>query len=113
MFEAIDDQGLNFEVIVSNPPYIASGVLGSLAPEVKDHEPRLALDGGEDGMRFVTMIIKEAADHLAQGGWLTVEMDPDQTLKAMDLIEQSGRYGTPERVRDYSRRYRVVMAQKK
>jgi methylase of polypeptide subunit release factors len=64
-------------------------------------------------MRFVTTIIKEAADHLAGGGWLAVEMDPDQTAKAMKLMEQSGRYSTSERVKDYSRRYRVVMAQKR
>ena len=113
MFEPVDDPALRFEVIASNPPYVVSGLLSSLAPEVKDHEPRVALDGGEDGMNLVAKIIKEAADHLSQGGWLTVEMDPGQTLKAMDLIAQSGKYGTPERVKDYSRRYRVVTAQKK
>ena len=64
-------------------------------------------------MNLVTRIIKEAADHLVPGGWLAVEMDPDQTLNAMKLKEQSGRYATPERIKDYSRRYRVVMAQKR
>ena len=59
-------------------------------------------------MSFVTKIIREAPDHLADGGWLAVEMDPDQTEKAMKLIEQSGRYSTSESVKDYSRRYRVV-----
>jgi release factor glutamine methyltransferase len=113
MFEAVEEQGLNFGVIASNPPYIPSGLLNSLDPEVKDHDPRLALDGGEDGMFFVTKIIKEAADHLSQGGWLAVEMDPDQTPKAMNLMEQSGRYSSPERIKDYTRRYRVVMAQKR
>ena len=113
LFEAIEDQALSFEVIASNPPYIPSGLLDSLAPEVKNYEPRLALDGGQDGMSFVTKIINEAADRLSQGGWLAVEMDPDQTLKAMNLIEQGGRYSTAERIKDYSRRFRVVMAEKR
>ena len=113
LFEAVGDQGPQFDLIASNPPYIPSGILSSLAPEVRDHEPRIALDGGEDGMCFVTRIIKEAADHLIQGGWLTLEMDPGQTQKAMDLVEQTGNYGTPERIKDYSRRHRVVTAQKR
>ena len=113
MFEAIDNQGLKFDVIASNPPYIPSRLLGSLAPEVRDYEPRLALDGGEDGMSLVAKIITEAADHLNQGGWLVVEMDPDQTPTAMNLIQQSGNYSAPERIKDYSHRHRVVVTQKR
>jgi methylase of polypeptide subunit release factors len=64
-------------------------------------------------MLFVTKIIKEAAVHLSRGGWLAIEMDPDQTLKAMELVEKSGSYSTPGRIKDYSRRYRVVIVQKR
>jgi release factor glutamine methyltransferase len=113
MFQPLRDGELLFQVIVSNPPYIPSGAVDSLAPEVKDHEPRFALDGGKDGMAFVTKIVFEGADHLAPEGWILVEMDPDQTPKAADLMEKTGRYRTPTRIKDYSHRYRVVMAQKR
>jgi release factor glutamine methyltransferase len=110
LFQPFRDGRLLFEVIVSNPPYIPSDVFGSLTPEVKDHEPRLALDGGEDGMTYIKKIVLEGADYLIAQGWILVEMDPDQTSKAVDLMERSGRYHTPIRVKDYSRRYRMVMA---
>ncbi len=113
LFEAIQDPRLKFEVVVSNPPYIPSRLLDSLVPEVRDYEPRLALNGGEDGIRVVTRIIKGAPDRLIPGGWLAIEMDPDQTLEAMNLMEEVGHYALPERIKDYSRRYRVVMAQKR
>jgi release factor glutamine methyltransferase len=113
MFQPFRDGELLFQVIVSNPPYIPSDALDSLAPEVKDHEPRLALDGEEDGMAYVTKIVLEGADYLTAPGWILVEMDPDQTSNAADLMEKTGRYRTPTRIKDYSRRYRVVVAQKR
>jgi release factor glutamine methyltransferase len=113
MFQPFREDGLLFEVIVSNPPYIPSGGFGSLAPEVKDHEPRLALDGGEDGMRYITKIVLEGADYLVGQGWILVEMAPDQTSKAVDLMERSGRYRALSRLKDYGRRYRMVVAQKR
>ena len=67
-----------YDVIVSNPPYIASGVIAGLDPEVKDHEPLLALDGGEDGLDLYRRILKEAGDHLHKGGLLAFEIGYDQ-----------------------------------
>jgi release factor glutamine methyltransferase len=113
MFQPFRDGGQLFEVIVSNPPYIPSSGFDSLAPEVKDHEPRLALDGGEDGMTYITKIVLTGADYLVRQGWILVEMDPDQTSKAADLMERGGRYHALSRLKDYGRRYRVVMAQKR
>jgi release factor glutamine methyltransferase len=113
MFQPFRDGGLLFEVIVSNPPYIPSSGFDSLAPEVKDHEPRLALDGGEGGMTYITKIVLAGADYLVRQGWILVEMDPDQTSNAADLLERSGRYHTLSRLKDYSRRYRGVVAQKR
>jgi release factor glutamine methyltransferase len=113
MFQPFRDGELLFQVIVSNPPYIPSDAFDSLAPEVKDHEPRLALDGGQDGMAYVTKILLEGAEYLTAQGWILVEMDPDQTSNATDLMEKTGRYHSPTRIKDYSRRYRVVMAQKR
>jgi release factor glutamine methyltransferase len=113
MFQPFRGGNLLFQVIVSNPPYIPSDAFDSLAPEVKDHEPRLALDGGKDGMAYVTKIVLGGADYLTAQGWILVEMDPDQTSNASDLMEKTGRYRTPTRIKDYSRRFRVVVAQKR
>ncbi len=65
-------------MIVSNPPYIESRVIETLMPEVKEHEPMLALDGGEDGLDFYNQIIEEAPSHLHDGGWLLFEIGHNQ-----------------------------------
>lgn len=111
MWHSFSDEDLIFHIIVSNPPYIASDAMDSLAPEVRDYEPRQALDGGEEGMVYIATIINEAPRHLNPGGWVVLEMDPEQTEKAFKLIEESNQYKEKLRLRDYSHQYRVVMAQ--
>lgn len=101
-----------FDVILSNPPYIISGALDSLAPEVRDHEPRLALDGGIGGMDYIHNILAEGPDYLNPKGWILMEMDPEQTLEALSIMETDPRFGEGARIRDYSHRYRVVMGRK-
>jgi release factor glutamine methyltransferase len=113
MFQPFRGGGRPFEVIVSNPPYVSSSAFSYLPPEVKDYEPRLALDGGEDGMAYIARLVTEGAGFLVPKGWILVEMDPDQTSRAMELMEQSGTYQSLRRVKDYSHRHRVVMAQKR
>lgn len=68
----------NQDMIVSNPPYIESRVIDTLMPEVKEYEPMLALDGGEDGLNFYNQIIEEAPCHLHDGGWLLFEIGHNQ-----------------------------------
>ena len=68
----------SFDVIVSNPPYIPSEEIGGLMPEVRDHEPVMALDGGADGLDFYRRIIREAAGYLKPGGWLAFEIGCSQ-----------------------------------
>jgi release factor glutamine methyltransferase len=65
-------------IVVSNPPYIRTDELPDLAPEIRDHEPREALDGGEDGLEVVRRLIPEAAAALRPGGILGIELAPDQ-----------------------------------
>ena len=113
MWQAFADQVLRFDIILSNPPYIASDAIDSLAPEVRDYEPRLALDGGEGGMSFISKIIMEGPKYLNPGGWMLLEMDPGQTTEAFHLIEKGDDFGEKIRLRDYSNDYRVVAAQKK
>ncbi len=77
LFDALPP-GETFDVIVSNPPYIPTGVIESLQPEVRRHEPRLALDGGEDGLDILRRIAKDLPSHLAPGGVLLTEIGDDQ-----------------------------------
>ena len=72
-----------FNIIVCNPPYIRSGDIPSLQTEVRDHEPRIALDGGEDGLDFYRRLAKDAPRHLVSGGSLFVECGAGQ---AQDIV---------------------------
>jgi len=112
LWEPITNLDVTFDMIISNPPYVASEEYDDLAPEVRDHEPRLALDGHEGGMYFIEKILQEGLDYLSPGGWLIMEMSPDQTGKALLLAEQINGYGEKTRIKDYSHVYRVVIAQK-
>lgn len=79
-----------YDVIVSNPPYIARKVIRGLAPEVREHEPLLALDGGEDGLDFYRRIVGQAAEYLKDDGTLSVEIGYDQGEAVADLMEKNG-----------------------
>ncbi|WP_262298863.1 peptide chain release factor N(5)-glutamine methyltransferase [Microvirga sesbaniae] len=79
-----------FDLVVSNPPYIASGVIPTLDAEVRDHDPLLALDGGPDGLEPYRVLLGEAGRLLAPGGLLVVEIGYDQ---ADDLRSLARAYG--------------------
>ncbi len=78
------------DMIVSNPPYVASGEIQTLAPEVKDHEPKIALDGGSDGLDLCKRTLREAPDYLAQGGTLAMEIGYRQAGPLAEWIRQQG-----------------------
>jgi release factor glutamine methyltransferase len=88
-----------FDIIVSNPPYIRSEVVASLAPEVRDHDPALALDGGVDGLDAYRIIAKGAASYLSDGGIVGVEIGFDQ-LSVVGAIFEAERFTTTDRIRD-------------
>ncbi|MCD7806262.1 MAG: peptide chain release factor N(5)-glutamine methyltransferase [Lachnospiraceae bacterium] len=79
-----------FDVIVSNPPYIASRVIDTLEPEVRVYEPRLALDGGSDGLFFYREILPESREHLNEGGWIFLEIGHDQGEAVSNLMRAAG-----------------------
>jgi release factor glutamine methyltransferase len=81
--------GETFDLIVSNPPYIASAVIATLSPEVR-REPRIALDGGPDGLAFYDRILAGLRDHLVPGGWLVVEHGFDQADAVRERFERAG-----------------------
>jgi release factor glutamine methyltransferase len=80
----------SFDVIVSNPPYIPSAEIATLAPEVRDAEPRLALDGGPDGMEYYRRLTVQAGRALKPGGWLAVEVGRGQAPEVADLWQRAG-----------------------
>jgi release factor glutamine methyltransferase len=102
-----------FDLIVSNPPYVASTAIDQLAAEIALHEPRLALDGDADGLRSYRAIIGEAHRYLAAGGRLLLEIGSDQRQAVQQIAEQAGVYEGFRCDRDYSGRERVVCLRKK
>lgn len=85
LYSALDNS-LKFDIILSNPPYIRSDVIPTLMEEVKDHEPMLALDGDEDGLKFYRKIIENAPDHLNPGGSIYLEIGFDQYEDTRKLL---------------------------
>ena len=87
LFEPLSGQGLTFHLITANLPYIPRPAMADLAPEVKNYEPHLALDGGEEGLDLIARAISGAGDHLAEKGALLLEIWPDhpETVKALAL----------------------------
>ena len=113
LFGALDDGSGNrpqFDAILSNPPYIPSRTVDGLEPEVKDFEPRLALDGGPEGMDVVSRIIKEAPDWLAPGGLLLMEIDDTQEELVRAACEECGRYASFAVLRDLAGKIRYLKA---
>ena len=106
---ALNPEKPAFDLIISNPPYIPTDVIGTLAPEVSLCEPRLALDGGKDGLDFYRRIIREAPDYLVIGGRLMLEIGYDQAEAVSSLLKEAGYYGI-EILRDYGGNDRIVTA---
>ncbi len=100
-------RGAAFDVIVSNPPYIASQVIEELMPEVRDYEPRLALDGEEDGLAFYRRIAGEAGNYLLAGGRLYLEIGYDQGQSVPELLREAG-FEQVEVKKDLAGQTRVV-----
>lgn len=79
-----------FDIIVSNPPYIPAGQIASLMPEVRDYEPRLALDGADDGLLFYRNIIRDSRRFLRDKGILAFEIGCDQGEDVLTIMERAG-----------------------
>ena len=107
LFEGIEGV---FDMIVSNPPYIASGKIPGLMEEVRGFEPLLALDGGADGLDFYRRIIKDARDFLKPGGWLGLEIGYDPREAVEELLRRQGFIKT-ETLQDLAGLDRTVWAE--
>jgi len=98
-----------FHVIVSNPPYIPSAVIETLADEVRLHEPRLALDGEDDGLSFYRRISETAVNHLVPGGRIYYEIGYDQARSVSEILAENG-FGDIRVIKDLAGLDRVVAA---
>jgi release factor glutamine methyltransferase len=96
-----------FELITANPPYVPAAEIATLDPDVRDFEPRLALDGGADGLALVRPIAESARKFLVAGGLLALEVGHDQAERVAALLAALG-YVRVERRRDYGGHERVV-----
>lgn len=105
--------GAAFDLIVSNPPYVTPGELAALAPEVRDHEPRVALDGGPDGLAFYRRIAAESGRFLKPGGSVLVEVGWTQDEAVRAIFETRSELAVGPSVKDLGGRVRVATARRK
>jgi release factor glutamine methyltransferase len=110
LFEPV--QGL-FDIIVSNPPYIAAAEYEELPAGVKDYEPRAALLAGRRGTEFYEKLISQARDYLNDSGWLLLEIGAMQESSVREMIESAGSYSQIGLRKDYAGHPRVIKARRK
>lgn len=106
-----DVKHTDFDVILSNPPYIKTSDIENLMIEVKDYDPYIALDGGEDGLLFYKEIAKKAPDYLKIGGYLLVEIGYDEGEAVKELFVQNG-FDSVKIIKDLAGCDRVVSGRK-
>ena len=104
--------GRRFDLIVSNPPYISRNDIDCLEPEVRDYDPREALDGGPDGLDIIRTLISDASGIIHDGGWLLLEVGAGQSAVVRQLITSTGVFSEPVAVCDSLGIERVVGARR-
>jgi release factor glutamine methyltransferase len=112
LFVPFREDKKSFDLIVSNPPYIERDDLPSLQPEVQDWEPRVALDGGTDGLDFYRRLLAEGPAFLCSGGWLVMEIGHGQADEVLSLVREQRDLTEVHCVYDYAGKERAIMARK-
>jgi release factor glutamine methyltransferase len=100
---------MKFDLIISNPPYIPGGEIQDLQPEVRDYEPRSALDGGQDGLDVIRRVAREAIAFMAPEGRLMMEFGDGQAEAVCKIFQEQG-WVAQEVAQDYSGRPRILIA---
>ncbi len=111
LFQPVD--GREFDIIVSNPPYVPDGEIATLDPDVRLHEPELALRGGADGLDIVRRIVTVSAKYLSSTGALLLEISSEQAESVVKLFEEHGGFQPARIAKDLSGQSRVVWARRK
>ncbi len=102
----------SYELIISNPPYVPTAEIEELQAELK-YEPRIALNGGKDGLDFHRRLAKEAHMYLKDGGFLIIEMGYNQKEDIKNIFQKSGNFEIIELIKDYNNIDRAVVAKKR
>lgn len=95
------EAGTRLDAVLSNPPYVATPDLERAMPEVREHEPRAALDGGPDGLAALRRLVAGTAEWLKPGGWLVLEIGAGQAAAVTQLANDTGRYEATQVAPDY------------
>jgi len=111
-FEALKDSQ-KFDLIISNPPYINSQEIANLEPEIKDYEPKIALDGGQDGLVFIKHLINKSLNYLNENGILILEIGHNQKEEINKIFLENNFYKDIIFKKDYSGYDRLVCAKKR
>ena len=109
LFQELEDEC--FDLILSNPPYISLEEMEDLMPEVRDHDPRMALTDEGDGLSFYRRIAREARNHLQPGGILGLEIGSGQKEAVTEMLREAG-FQNVQCFQDYAGLDRVIMAEK-
>jgi release factor glutamine methyltransferase len=110
LFEPVRSR--RFDMIVSNPPYITQKELETLEPDIREFEPQLALDGGEDGLDFYRRLIGESEGHLRNGGYILLEIGAYQAAAVKDIFDTTESIHYCQIMKDYAGYDRVIIGQK-
>lgn len=106
------DAGAAFDLIAANLPYVTSNELGELAEGVRKYEPRLALDGGEQGDELIQRLLPQATQRLTPGGWLLMELSPMIAGRVEQLIDNAAGLSRHETLKDTNGLARLAQAQR-
>jgi release factor glutamine methyltransferase len=101
-----------FDFIVSNPPYIAENEMAGLSRDVREYEPRGALVAGPKGTEIIERLVPQAAERLAPGGWLLIEISPQIDAAVRELIAADGRFEPHPTIKDLAGHARVIQARR-
>ena len=112
LWEPFRHQAIKFHLIATNPPYIPEEDYNCLPQEIRDWEPRIALNGGAKGITLIKRIIKGAEFFLLHGGWILMETSPEQIQPSIELLKETGNFYDIEGINDYSHQFRVVKARR-
>lgn len=111
LFAAVPS-GQKFDMVLSNPPYVATSEMVTLPADVRDFEPHLALDGGVNGTEVIERLVPQAAERLNSGGWLLIEVGADNAMQVEGLMRASSSFELEETIKDVAGLPRVVQAKK-
>jgi release factor glutamine methyltransferase len=102
-----------FDLVLSNPPYVATDEMATLQADVRNHEPHLALDGGKYGTEIIERLIPQAAERLNRGGWLLIEVGAENAGRVEELVRGNTSFELAETIKDIANLPRVVQAKRK